>query len=43
VRQIRADIHAGEDHLLAALPGGQRRALLSATHTISEILGRSET
>jgi DNA-binding MarR family transcriptional regulator len=43
VRRIRADIHAGEDHLLAALPGGQRRALMSATHTISEILGHSET
>jgi DNA-binding MarR family transcriptional regulator len=38
VRRVRADIHRGEDELLAALPVAQRRALLSATETIADAL-----
>jgi DNA-binding MarR family transcriptional regulator len=41
VRCVRADIHRGEDELLAALPADRRRALLSATDTIADALRSS--
>jgi DNA-binding MarR family transcriptional regulator len=38
MQQIRAEIHAGEDELLAALPGEHRSGLLAAVHTLADTL-----